>query len=39
MHYVDEGSGDPVVLLHGNPAWGYLWREVIPPLLAAGRRV
>lgn len=39
MHHVDEGSGDPVVLLHGNPAWGYLWREVIPPLLAAGRRV
>ena len=24
MHYVDEGSGDPVVLLHGNPAWGFL---------------
>ena len=23
MHYVDEGSGDPVVLLHGNPAWGF----------------
>ena len=39
MHYVDEGSGDPVVLLHGNPAWGYLYREVIPPLLAAGHRV
>jgi len=39
MHYVDEGEGDPVVLLHGNPTWGYLWREVIPPLLASGRRV
>jgi haloalkane dehalogenase len=39
MHYIDEGSGPPVLLLHGNPAWGYLWREVIPPLLAAGRRV
>lgn len=39
MHYIDEGTGDPVLLLHGNPAWGYLWREVIPPLLAAGRRV
>jgi hypothetical protein len=23
MHYIDEGSGDPVVLLHGNPAWGF----------------
>jgi haloalkane dehalogenase len=39
MHYVDEGEGDPVVLLHGNPTWGYLYREVIPPLVHAGRRV
>ena len=39
MHYVDEGSGDPVVLLHGNPAWGFLWREVIPVLAASGHRV
>ena len=39
MHYIDEGSGDPVVLLHGNPAWGFLWREVIPVLVASGRRV
>ena len=28
MHYVDEGSGDPVVLLHGNPAWGFLVSEI-----------
>lgn len=39
MHYVDEGHGAPVVLLHGNPTWGYLWRETIPPLLEAGYRV
>lgn len=41
MHYIDEGdrNGRPVLLLHGNPAWGYLWRRVIPPLLAAGYRV
>lgn len=39
MHYIDEGSGDPVLLLHGNPTWGYLWRKTIPPLLAAGHRV
>ena len=39
MRYVDEGEGDPVVLLHGNPIWGYLYRDVIPPLLRAGRRV
>ena len=41
MHYVDEGPPDapPVLLLHGNPTWGYLWRDTIPPLLAAGHRV
>jgi pimeloyl-ACP methyl ester carboxylesterase len=39
MHYIDEGAGDPILLLHGNPTWGYLWRQVIPPLLAAGHRV
>jgi hypothetical protein len=27
MHYIDEGAGDPVVLLHGNPAWGFLYRK------------
>lgn len=36
--YVDEGAGDPVVLLHGIPTWSFLWREVIPPL-AERRRV
>ena len=39
MHYVDEGSGDPVVLLHGNPAWGFLYRKFVKPLTAGGRRV
>ena len=34
MHYVDEGTGDPVLLLHGNPTWGFLYREVIGPLNA-----
>lgn len=32
MHYVDEGSGDPVVLFHGEPTWAYLYRKMIPPL-------
>lgn len=36
---VDEGAGEPVVLLHGEPAWGYLYRGVLPALLAAGLRV
>lgn len=32
MHYVDEGNGAPVVLLHGNPTWSFLYRKFIPPL-------
>jgi haloalkane dehalogenase len=39
MHYVDEGSGDPVVLLHGNPTWGFLYRDFVAPLTQAGYRV
>lgn len=39
MHYVDEGTGDPVLLLHGNPTWGFLWRKVMARLLSAGHRV
>jgi len=41
MHYIDEGPRDatPVLLLHGNPTWGFLWRDTIPPLLEAGYRV
>jgi haloalkane dehalogenase len=32
MSFVDVGEGDPVVFLHGNPTWSYLWRNVIPYL-------
>ena len=32
MHYVDEGGGDPILCLHGEPTWGYLYRRFIPPL-------
>ena len=32
MHYVDHGDGETVVLLHGDPTWGYLWRRFIPPI-------
>jgi len=41
MHYVDEGpqDADPVLLLHGEPSWSYLYRHMIPPLAAAGHRV
>jgi haloalkane dehalogenase len=37
MAYVDEGSGAPIVLLHGNPTSSYLWRNVIPALEGLGR--
>lgn len=36
--YIDEGEGPVVFLLHGMPSWGFLWRKVMPPLLAAGYR-
>ena len=41
MHFVDVGprDGHPVVLVHGNPTWSYLFRHFIPPLVAAGYRV
>jgi haloalkane dehalogenase len=37
LHYVDEGHSDPVLLLHGEPTWGYLYRRMIPPLAAVAR--
>jgi len=41
MHYVDVGPRDanPVLLLHGEPSWSYLYRKMIPPLVGAGNRV
>lgn len=40
MAYLDEGDrqGRPVLLLHGNPTWGFLYRDFIPPLVEAGLR-
>jgi haloalkane dehalogenase len=38
LAHVDEGDGAPVLLLHGEPTWSYLWRDVIPPILDAGFR-
>ena len=29
MHYVDEGAGDPIVFVHGNPAWSFEFRHLI----------
>jgi len=39
MHYVDEGAGEPVLMLHGEPTWSYLYRKVIPPVAAVARVV
>ena len=40
IHYVDEGPGDaePVLLMHGEPSWSYLYRKMIPVITAAGYR-
>src|SRR5207248_1307362 len=32
MHYIDEGEGPPLLLLHGNPTWSFLYREIIAGL-------
>ena len=39
MHYVDEGAGPPVLLLHGEPTWSYLYRKIIPELTPAARAI
>ena len=41
MHYVDEGpkDADPVLMMHGEPSWSYLYRNMIPICAAAGHRV
>jgi len=38
LAHLDEGDGPPVLLVHGEPTWSYLWRRVMPPLLDAGLR-
>jgi haloalkane dehalogenase len=40
VHYIDEGSKDapPILLMHGEPSWSYLYRKMIPPLVEAGLR-
>jgi len=41
MHYLDEGPRDarPVLMMHGEPSWCYLYRKMIPPVAASGYRV
>jgi haloalkane dehalogenase len=38
LAHVDEGDGPPVVFVHGEPTWSFLWRKVMPPVLEAGFR-
>ena len=37
IHYIEEGEGDPILFLHGNPTSNYLWRNIIPHLSKQGR--
>lgn len=39
MAYVDVGSGDPIIFLHGNPTSSYLWRNIMPHLDGQGRLI
>ncbi|MBI3596847.1 MAG: alpha/beta fold hydrolase [Nitrospirae bacterium] len=39
MHYIDEGTGTPVLLLHGNPTWSYLYRNIIKELRGEARLI
>ena len=38
MAYLDEGDGPPVVFVHGEPTWSFLWRRVLVPVRDAGYR-
>ncbi|MFQ5539503.1 MAG: alpha/beta fold hydrolase [Candidatus Binatia bacterium] len=38
-HYLDEGQGDPVVMLHGNPSWSFMYRELVRSLRDSYRTV
>jgi haloalkane dehalogenase len=40
VHAIDEGpaAADPVLLMHGEPSWSYLYRKIVPPLVAKGHR-
>ncbi|HWG07743.1 MAG TPA: haloalkane dehalogenase [Solirubrobacteraceae bacterium] len=38
LAHIDEGDGAPVIFVHGEPTWSFLWRKVIPPVRNAGFR-
>lgn len=39
MHYVDEGKGEPVLMLHGNPTWSFIYRKFIPEIAQTHRAI
>ncbi len=39
LHYLDEGAGEPVLLLHGEPTWSFLYRKMLPTLARSARVV
>ena len=41
VHYIDEGSENPdtVLMIHGEPSWGYLYRNMVTPLVKSGKRI
>ena len=38
LAHLDEGEGAPVLFMHGEPTWSFLWRKLIPPVRDAGFR-
>ena len=39
LHYIDEGEGEPILFIHGNSGWSYVWRNIIPFVLPQGRAI
>jgi pimeloyl-ACP methyl ester carboxylesterase len=39
LHYVEVGQGRPILLLHGNPTWSYVWRNILPIVAEQGRAI
>lgn len=39
LHYVEEGEGNPILCLHGEPSWSFLYRKMIPTLSCTGRAI
>jgi len=37
MHYIDTGSGEPILFLHGDPVWSYIWSKVLPHVAPTAR--